>query len=83
MTQNSQSKLATKHSGEANQPRRFPAFKVAQGTTDLYLFKADASAMFKILSINRRVEDKDEGYQRALSLSRVRSIANYINPDYS
>ena len=31
-----------------------------------------------MLSINRRIEDKDEGYQRTLSVSRIRSIANYI-----
>jgi DGQHR domain-containing protein len=31
-----------------------------------------------MLSINRRAEDKDEGYQRVLSVSRVRSIANYV-----
>jgi DGQHR domain-containing protein len=30
------------------------------------------------LSIKRRVEEKDEGYQRALSVARVRAIATYI-----
>jgi DGQHR domain-containing protein len=56
----------------------FPALKVTQSNNTLYLFKAKASVMYNALSINRRVEDKDEGYQRALSVSRIRSIANYI-----
>ena len=73
-----QSELTTKHSGKLKQPLTFPAFKVVQSNNTLYLFKASASAMFHALSINRRVEDKDEGYQRTLSISRVRSIANYI-----
>ncbi len=78
MTPASQSRITTKHSGGVKQPLTFAAFKVVQSTNTLYLFKASASTMFQALSINRRVEDKDEGYQRALSVSRVRSIANYI-----
>jgi DGQHR domain-containing protein len=78
MTPKNHDKPTLKHSGQAGRSHKFPAFKVVQGNSILYLFKADASTMFQILSINRRIEDKDEGYQRALSLSRVRSIANYI-----
>ncbi len=78
MTQTSQSRITTKHSGGVKRSLTFPAFQVVQSTNTLYLFKASASAMFHALSINRRVEDKDEGYQRALSVARVRSIANYI-----
>ena len=72
------SKLTGKHSGKVKKSLTFSALKITQSTSTLYLFKAHASVLYKALSINRRVEDKDEGYQRALSVSRVRSIANYI-----
>jgi DGQHR domain-containing protein len=44
----------------------------------LYLFKAKASLLYEALSINRRIPDKDEGYQRVLSLSRVQAITRYV-----
>ena len=73
-----ESKVMGKHSGKVTKPLEFSALKITQSTNTLYCFKAHASVLFKALSINRRVEDKEEGYQRALSVSRVRSIANYI-----
>ena len=57
---------------------RFPAIAITQTTTTLYVFKAKASVLFGALSINRRIEDKDEGYQRALSVGRVQAIRRYI-----
>jgi DGQHR domain-containing protein len=77
-TKTTQSKVTEKHSGELKKSLTFSALKVTQSTSTLYIFKASASVLYKALSINRRVENKDEGYQRALSSSRVRSIANYI-----
>lgn len=41
-------------------------------------FSARASDLWKIVSINQKIEDKDEGYQRTLSASRVRRIKQYI-----
>jgi hypothetical protein len=37
-----------------------------------------ASNLWEFVSINRREENKDEGYQRVLSTSRVRAVADYI-----
>jgi DGQHR domain-containing protein len=37
-----------------------------------------ASKLYRLLEINRRSEDKREGYQRALSPSRVKSVERYI-----
>lgn len=73
-----QSKVTGKHSGKLKEERTFPALRVTQSATTLYLFTASASLLYNMLSINRRVEDKDEGYQRALSVSRVGSIAKFI-----
>jgi DGQHR domain-containing protein len=69
---------AQKHSGKVLKPLHFPAIAVTQTDTTLYFFKAKASILYHALSINRRVEDKDEGYQRTLSVARVQAISNYI-----
>lgn len=53
--------------------------KVEQGKYTLVQFFASAKELWTLVSINRKVEDKDEGYQRTLSTSRVRSIAKYID----
>lgn len=37
--------------------------------------------MWKYVSINRREENKDDGYQRVLANSRVRAVADYIKDD--
>lgn len=54
------------------------ADEIAQGKHVLYLFKAKASVIYDALAINRRIPDKDEGYQRVLSSSRVQAITKYI-----
>ena len=74
----SASQKTGKKTGAANLALRFPAIAITQTTTTLYVFKAEASVLFRTLSINRRIEDKDEGYQRALSVGRVRAITRYI-----
>jgi DGQHR domain-containing protein len=67
-----------KHSGLVGRPLRFAASELVQSTTRLYLFKASASVLYHALSINRRIQEKDEGYQRALSVARVQAITRYI-----
>jgi DGQHR domain-containing protein len=69
---------AVKHQGSIARSLRFPAIEVNQSGKKLYLFRASAAVLFDALSINRRTENKDEGYQRVLSQSRVESIARYI-----
>lgn len=79
---NSNTKLQTqKHSGHVKRPLKFAASELTQTGNKLYIFKASASVLFNALSINRRIEskDKDEGYQRVLSISRVQAIARYIS----
>src|SRR5229473_3423194 len=55
-----------------------PAMPLLQGQNVFYLFTLPASMLYRLVQINRRSEDKREGYQRALSPSRVRSIQRYI-----
>jgi DGQHR domain-containing protein len=53
------------------------AFK--QGTYEMVFFIAEAKKLWDFVRINTRIDDKKEGYQRALSNSRVRRIATYIS----
>jgi DGQHR domain-containing protein len=68
-----------KKSGKVPTNRSFPAILIKQGSTTLYSFSAKASELWDFVSINRREEDKDTGYQRVLANSRVRAVADYIS----
>ena len=50
-----------------------------QGQTTLYVFAAPAKTLDTVLEINQRESDKDIGYQRTLSESRVRSISDFVH----
>jgi DGQHR domain-containing protein len=58
--------------------RRYKAVQTMSGAHTLYMFTAPASELWGLLQINRRTEDKNEGYQRALSSGRVAAIARFI-----
>ena len=74
----SQAKQTQKHTGSIKRALKYPAIEIHQSSHTFYIFKANASDLFKSLSINRRIENKDEGYQRVLSPSRVQAITRYI-----
>lgn len=57
---------------------KYPCIEVEQGEHKFYLFEAPTSDLWNILEINTRIEDKDEGYQRVLSPSRVRAISRFV-----
>lgn len=50
-----------------------------QNGYDLYLFFADAKELFQCVSINKKEEDEDGGYQRAASPARTRAIGRFID----
>lgn len=50
-----------------------------QGGRDLVCFPMKAKELFNLVDINKRDPDKNTGYQRVLSMSRVESIAKYLN----
>jgi len=56
----------------------FPCSVFKQGRYELILFLAEAKELWKLVQVNRLEEDKDEGYQRAASPSRVKKIAEFI-----
>jgi DGQHR domain-containing protein len=67
-----------KKHGRASTGPSFSVVPIKQGEHTLYSFAEKASALWEFVSINRREENKDEGYQRVLSTSRVRAVADYI-----
>jgi DGQHR domain-containing protein len=68
--------------GKLEQGKSFPVVPIHQGAKHtLYSFSEKASELWKYVSINRREENKDDGYQRVLANSRVRAVADYIKDD--
>lgn len=68
-----------KHHGGLKSPLSVPALEIKQGSQTLYVFVAKASVLYDALSINRRVKDKEEGYQRVLSISRIEAVGRYLS----
>lgn len=71
-------KGAGAHVGKLPSALRLSAIEVKQSQHTMYVFKAKASVLFSAFSINQKIEDKDEGYQRVLSLSRVQAITQFV-----
>ncbi len=69
---------SVKYTGRVGQALEVRALPVAQGALSLCLFKERASTLYTALSINRRVPEKDKGYQRVLSAARVQAITRYV-----
>lgn len=73
--------MAKKAKNAKKKPNKYltlEAIPVAQGKFLFYLCSLPASTLWRITQINKRSEDKREGYQRALSEARPRNIAKYI-----
>lgn len=72
--------LHQKKTSGARSPKtvKFPCMLLTQGNYELVAFVAPAGYLWDLVQINQRKEDKDEGYQRATSSSRVEKIAEFI-----
>ncbi|MGE4397370.1 MAG: DGQHR domain-containing protein [Sulfurimonas sp.] len=57
----------------------YPCLVANQESKKLVCFKVKAKELWSFVSINERDSDKDEGYQRTLSTSRVNQISKYID----
>lgn len=58
---------------------RIKALQFTQGNSHLYLFTATAKELWDVLDINKRTDDKEDGYQRTLSTSRADDIRKYVH----
>jgi len=74
-------KQSGKKQGGLKKPFTAPVIVVKQHSHKLYMFKAKASVLFDMLSINRRDQDitKEKGYQRVLPISRVKAISTFVS----
>lgn len=57
---------------------KFNCIPIKQGAITLYAMAISAKTLWNLVQINTREADKDVGYQRVLSTSRVRAISKYI-----
>lgn len=58
---------------------KFPCLLVHQNKYEIVCFVAKARELWKFVKVNTRESDKDIGYQRALSPSRVEAVKKYID----
>ena len=58
----------------------FPCLHLRQGQHELVCFIASAKVLWGLVKINERDPDKDTGYQRTLSPSRVAAQGSVILP---
>lgn len=65
--------------GENKTPLNLEAIEITQGDVKFYAFKIKASVLWPMVSINRRAETEDRGYQRVLSMGRVKAVSDHIN----
>lgn len=72
------SKQADVKKGTLPKQLTVPALRIEQGDNTFYAFKLKASRLWPMVSINRRSETEDRGYQRVLSNARVESVTNHI-----
>ena len=56
----------------------FDCSTFTQGGHRIALFSCSAALLWDVVQINRRQENKDTGYQRAISQARVNSVAKYV-----
>lgn len=75
---NSELSVATKKVDISNDYINFPAIEFEQHSRKIYIFHANAKSLWELLKVNERVDDKEEGYQRALSNSRATDVARFI-----
>lgn len=57
----------------------FPCMTFKQGSHMLVLFVCDGKRLWDLVQINKREEDKDKGYQRALSPARAEKIGKFVD----
>ncbi|WP_417861419.1 DGQHR domain-containing protein [Winogradskyella sediminis] len=57
------------------------AIKFEQNNTILYCFILKAKTIYNKFSVSRRLDNKEEGYQRSFSKSRINQIKKYIDKE--
>ncbi|HBB27398.1 TPA: hypothetical protein DCZ36_02800 [Candidatus Gracilibacteria bacterium] len=58
---------------------RIPLLKIIQNSIPLYGFILKANYVYEHFDVSRRIEDKEEGYQRSFSKKKINDIKKYLN----
>jgi DGQHR domain-containing protein len=59
--------------------KKYPCIALKQGNYSIALFTIAAKELYALVKINRREENKQKGYQRALLPNRTTAIAKFID----
>lgn len=65
--------------GEPHRTITLPMFPVMQGKHRMYAFVAQSDHLRRIVAFSRRVDDKENGFQRHFKDPRLRQIGRYID----
>jgi len=58
-----------------------PVIQFTQNGQTLFYFILSAKTIYNRFDVSRRIEDKEKGYQRSFSSSRIKQIARYIDKE--
>jgi len=58
-----------------------PVIKIEQNGKQMFLFTLQAKFIYEHFDVSRRVENKEKGYQRSFTKSRINQIARYVDRD--
>ncbi len=57
------------------------AIKFVQNGVEMYMFTLDAKMIYSKFAVSRRVDDKEKGYQRSFSSTRINQIKRYVDKE--
>ncbi|ULH30887.1 DGQHR domain-containing protein [Leptospira weilii] len=59
----------------------FKAIKFSQNGIDLFSFIATSKFIYENFEVSKRVKDKEQGYQRSFSSTRIKELSKHITKD--
>lgn len=60
---------------------KIKTIKFSQNGIDLYSFIATSKFIYENFEVSKRVKDKEQGYQRSFSTTRIRELSKHITKD--
>jgi len=54
-------------------------FKIEQNNLPLYVFSLNAGELYNNFEVSRRLENKEEGYQRIVNENKIKKIVSYLS----
>lgn len=60
---------------------KIPVFPVVQNQRSMLVFTVPTKVIYERFDVSRRIDDKEKGYQRSFSQTRIKQIENYIKTE--